>query len=151
MPAMPCEDTMKKQWGFTLIELMIVVAIIAILAAIAIGQYKDYTIRTQVAEGASLAGGSKTAVTEYYNNFGRFGSANASFGLPSATSIKGIYVTQVDASNGRVVATFGNDANAQIQGATLTFSAVDNAGSMAWTCNPSGQLKPVWVPSACRD
>src|SRR3569833_2347449 len=73
--------TMKKlQKGFTLIELMIVVAIIAILAAIAISQYQDYVIRSQVSEGSSLADGTKTAVAEFVNNYGRFAADNASYG-----------------------------------------------------------------------
>src|SRR6476619_6575003 len=74
--------TMKKlQKGFTLIELMIVVAIIAILAAIAISQYQDYVIRSQVSEGSSLADGTKTAVAEFYNNFGTYSGTQASYGL----------------------------------------------------------------------
>ncbi len=76
---------MKMQKGFTLIELMIVVAIIAILAAIAISQYQDYVIRSQVSEGSSLADGVKTAVGEFFNNYGRFpnasGAQNVSLGL----------------------------------------------------------------------
>lgn len=142
---------MKAHHGFTLIELMIVVAIIAILAAIAISQYQDYVIRSQVAEGSSLVTGSKTAVTEYYNNTGKFASDNSSYGLPAPGSIAGKYVTRVDASNGRIVATFGNDANAAIKNATLTFSALPEENSMAWICNPSQQLKNVWVPAVCRD
>ena len=77
---------MKNQKGFTLIELMIVVAIIAILAAIAISQYQDYVIRSQVSEGSSLADGMKTAVAEFYNNTGRFPVDNASAGLASGHS-----------------------------------------------------------------
>ena len=93
---------MKKQQGFTLIELMIVVAIIAILAAIAISQYQDYVIRSQVSEGSSLADGTKTAVAEFYNNYGRFAADNASYGLSPPASIAGKYVTQVDAGNGPI-------------------------------------------------
>ena len=91
---------MKMQKGFTLIELMIVVAIIAILAAIAISQYQDYVIRSQVSEGSSLADGVKTALGEFVNNYDRFpntgGSAmNGSLGLAQPESIVGSYVGSV--------------------------------------------------------
>jgi len=97
------------QKGFTLIELMIVVAIIAILAAIAIPAYQDYLIRSQVSEGAVLSDGAKTAMGEFYSNTGRFPPANASAGLAKNTSILGKYVTQVDvgAQAGQIRATFG--------------------------------------------
>ena len=93
----------QVQKGFTLIELMIVVAIIGILAAVAIPAYQDYTIRSQVSEGLSLGAGAKTAVAEFYNQTGSFPSTNASAGLATATSITGSYVTGVDASGGVTV------------------------------------------------
>ena len=77
----------KIQKGFTLIELMIVVAIIAILAAIAIPAYQDYVIRSQVSEGMSLLDGSKTAVAEFYSNRGHFPTNNESAGLAPKASI----------------------------------------------------------------
>src|SRR6201991_436803 len=88
------------QKGFTLIELMIVVAIIAILAAIAIPAYQDYTIRSQVSEGLSLADGAKTAVAEYYTNKGTYPGTNGSAGLAAAASIGGNYVAQVGLATG---------------------------------------------------
>src|SRR6476661_11112717 len=101
---------MKKQAaGFTLIELMIVVAIIAILAAIAISQYQDYVIRSQVSEGSSLADGTKTAVAEFYNNFGTYSGTQASYGLAAPASITGKYVASVsvtNGANGRITTTF---------------------------------------------
>jgi type IV pilus assembly protein PilA len=145
---------MKVQKGFTLIELMIVVAIIAILAAIAISQYQDYVIRSQVSEGSSLADGMKTAVAEFYNNTGRFPGSNASAGLSVSTSIVGNYVSQVDAAGGAIVATYSSTAprksNTAINGQTLTFSPVTSAGSITWECNKSAGMQDKWVPQICR-
>ncbi len=84
---------MKQQKGFTLIELMIVIAIIGILAAIAIPAYQDYTVRSKVSEGLNLAGAAKLAVSETYDTKGYFpATTNTSYGLPRAASIAGNYV-----------------------------------------------------------
>jgi type IV pilus assembly protein PilA len=96
------ERSMKKiQQGFTLIELMIVVAIIGILAAIAIPQYQDYTVRTRVSEAAVLADGAKTAVAEFYNTNSHWPPNNASAGLSASTSIIGKYVSGVSVAGDR--------------------------------------------------
>jgi type IV pilus assembly protein PilA len=147
---------MKKQQGFTLIELMIVVAIIAILAAIAISQYQDYVIRSQVSEGSSLADGTKTAVAEFVNNYGIFASDNASYGLAVPGEISGKYVTQVDAgagvAPGVIDVTFGNQAHSAISGLHLAFSPITHAGSIEWSCNgPGTTIDNKYRPTPCRD
>ena len=139
---------MQKQSGFTLIELMIVVAIIGILAAIAIPAYQDYTIRAQVSEALSLADGAKTAVAEYYTNYGTMPSDNAAAGLATNTDINGKYVTQVTVSNGLITATLGNDVNAKVDGNTVDLSPVTAVGSIKWVCKSNADNK--YVPSACR-
>ena len=141
----------KMQKGFTLIELMIVVAIIAILAAIAIPAYQDYLIRSQVSEGASLAAGAKTALAEYKANTGNWPSNNSAAGLAAANEIKGEYVDSVDVSTtqGRITASFGSGANKAIANQTLVFSAVSHVGSIQWTCTHSG-VDNKYLPSSCR-
>jgi type IV pilus assembly protein PilA len=142
----------KLQKGFTLIELMIVVAIIAILAAIAISQYQDYVIRSQVSEGSSLADGVKTALGEFVNNRGVFPDSNGSAGLATNVSIKGQYVDQVDiavAGTGIIQTNFdGDKANKKVAGKYLQFSAVRNSGSIEWHCI-SDSLPQKWCPSSC--
>jgi type IV pilus assembly protein PilA len=137
------------QKGFTLIELMIVVAIIAILAAIAIPAYQDYLIRTQVSEGAVLTDGAKTAFAEFYSNKGTMPSNNQSAGLASANSISGKYVHDVAVAASVITATFGNEANTKIAGKTFILSPIVNDGSIAWSCTQSN-VDPKYLPTSCR-
>ncbi len=139
---------MKKQQGFTLIELMIVVAIIGILAAIAIPAYQDYTIRAQVSEGLNLAGGSKVAVTEFYQDTGGFPADNAEAGVEAAGNINGKYTTQVLIAGAAITVTYGGDANTNLAGGTLTLTATDNVGAVEWACTASFANK--WLPASCR-
>ena len=147
---------MKKSQGFTLIELMIVVAIIAILAAIAIPAYQDYLIRSQVSEGASLADGSKTAVAEFLADAGYYPPTNVSAGLALAADIKGSYVKSVNAAGGVIRVTYSDatpqEANAAITGKVLVFSPISNAGSIQWTCNAAAGTTVLakYLPNVCR-
>lgn len=142
---------MSKQKGFTLIELMIVVAIIGILAAIAIPAYQDYTIRAQVSEGLNLTAACKAGVTETYMDSGAFPSSNLLAGIEAPANISGKYTTLVTVSGaGLCGATYGNDANARIAGAVLTMTPTDNAGSVSWACSGDATLVAKWLPAACR-
>jgi type IV pilus assembly protein PilA len=146
---------MKKQQGFTLIELMIVVAIIGILAAIAIPAYQDYTIRAQVSEGLSLSSGGKAAVAEFFQDSGVWPANNSEAGLAVSTTIIGKYVSDVTVTaaggNGVITVLYaGPDANAALGAASLTLTASDNGGSIGWDCAGATGMLDKWLPSACR-
>ncbi|EPI6285003.1 pilin, partial [Neisseria gonorrhoeae] len=123
-------NTLQK--GFTLIELMIVIAIVGILAAVALPAYQDYTARAQVSEAILLAEGQKSAVTEYYLNHGTWPENNDSAGVASPPSnIKGKYVESVTVENGVVTAKMlSSGVNKEIQGKKLSLWAKREAGSV---------------------
>lgn len=155
------------QKGFTLIELMIVVAIIGILAAIAIPAYQDYTIRSQVTEGLNLASDVKAGVAEIFAQTGTFtGIDSGTQGLPEDTDKAGKYVTGVAVADGVITITFGNDANTNIDGDTLALTPGTNANDdVVWQCGDfvmSGAglsmqaagtttVLDKYLPSSCRD
>ncbi len=143
---------MKKQQGFTLIELMIVVAIIGILAAIAIPAYQDYTIRAQVSEGLNLSGGAKAAVTEFFQDRGSMPGTNTIAGLALAASIQGKYVSLVTVVNGVITVTYGNSAHTVIAAKTLALTPnTVTVGSVQWTCaTAGGGIANKHLPAACR-
>lgn len=126
----------KLQQGFTLIELMIVVAIIGILAAIAIPAYQDYTIRAQVSEGMNLAAAAKAAVAESFLNRGTPPANRTVAGMTdTATDTSGKYVSSVGIGTGTITVTYGNEANAQIANKTLTLTPYESADlSVVWRC-----------------
>lgn len=146
----------KTQQGFTLIELMIVVAIIGILAAIAIPAYQDYTIRAQVSEGMSLTSGVRTAVSEYFQATGEWPADNATAGVATSTNITGNYIEEVvvttAASEGVITATFSTGANPTIAGQTFTLTGDGSSGgSVSWSCGEgANDVAAQYLPASCR-
>ena len=145
---------LNKQRGFTLIELMIVIAIIAILAAIALPAYQDYLIRAQVSEAAVLLDGTKTSTTEYYENLGVFPPTNLSAGLATAASINGTYVASVTTLSGVTTAVMNaTKANVAIQNDALVLSAITTTGggSVTYKCKTgSPAIADRYLPTSCR-
>ncbi|HEZ6009562.1 TPA: pilin [Neisseria meningitidis] len=126
-------NTLQK--GFTLIELMIVIAIVGILAAVALPAYQDYTARAQVSEAILLAEGQKSAVTEYYLNHGEWPANNSSAGVATSSKIKGKYVKEVEVKNGVVTATMASsNVNKEIKDKKLSLWAKRQDGSVKWFC-----------------
>ncbi|HFB1770418.1 TPA: pilin, partial [Neisseria gonorrhoeae] len=126
-------NTLQK--GFTLIELMIVIAIVGILAAVALPAYQDYTARAQVSEAILLAEGQKSAVTEYYLNHGKWPENNGNAGVASSSSIKGKYVKEVKVENGVVTATMNSsNVNKEIKDKRLSLWGRRENGSVKWFC-----------------
>jgi|TARA_R110000868_G_scaffold345357_1_gene606451 type IV pilus assembly protein PilA len=141
------EKMKKVQQGFTLIELMIVVAIIGILAAVAIPAYQDYTVRAQVTEGLSLASAAKTAVSEFFATNGSLPASNAEAGIASSQSISGNHVDYVEiGSTGSIVVTFSATA---ISTRTIVLTPSTLGGRVSWDCE-GGNLEPKYRPSSCR-
>ncbi len=140
----------ESQTGFTLVELMIVVAIIGVLAAIAIPAYQDYTIRAQVSEGLQLAATAKNAISTYYADRGAWPADNAEAGIAAMNEIVGAYVDQVAVQNNVIAIRYGNDAHAVISGQGVTLTATNNDGSVLWICAAAGAIEDKHLPSACR-
>jgi len=166
--------------GFTLAELMVVVGIIGILAAVALPAYQDYTIRSRLAEGLALTEPARLAVKEYYDRWGVLPADNARAGLPQAGDIRGRYVQSISVANGVITVEFNRDL---IPGSGKSTKAAANAiylrpginreaptGPLAWRCGSGGDAKaskgspfdfpvvpqdraiePKYRPGSCRD
>ena len=146
------DQVKRAQSGFTLIELMIVVAIIGIMLSLAISQYSAYLVRAQVSESLSLMAAMKTTAGEYYNQTGSYPANNSVAGLTAPATIVGNYITEVDINGtpSNIRATFGHNANIVISGHQIRLSAIiSGQGIVRYQCK-APTIDAQYLPSVCR-
>ena len=144
----------QAQKGFTLIELMITVAIVGILAAVALPAYQDYTIRAQASEGLALASGAKVVVAEHFAINGVLPEDNADAGYGGAVGkyVSGVAIGGAEAEDaGKITATFGGDSNTKLKDGTISLAPVEDpngSGVLMWSCT-SNSIESKYLPSSC--
>jgi len=141
---------MKKQQGFTLIELMIVVAIIGILAAVALPAYQDYTIRAKVSEAIGFAAAAKTAVSEHVISKDKWPSTNESAGLADAGDINSAVVAELEVALNVITVTLSSNGLGGANGGTFTLTGSTTGNKVSWVCAPDS-IDAKYLPSSCRN
>ena len=137
-----------KNKGFTIIELMIAVAIIGVLAAIAIPAYQNYIIRAKVSESLTFASQAKTAVAEFYQSQGSLPTSNPQAGL--ATSITGTNVSQVTVGTGGAITVTASIAGVPTASSNIVFTPTTTSSGITWSCTGGGNLDNQYRPSNCK-
>lgn len=140
----------NKQKGFTLIELMIVVAIIGIMAVVAVPVYANYMVRGQISEGLNLSSVAQVAVSEYYLEYGEWPQDNTTAGLANEQDFSGLYTEGVSVSNNIIEITYSIRANAAIASEKVMLIGQDFDGNIKWACQSSGVIESEHLPAACR-
>ncbi len=143
-------DMNKNQQGYTLIELMIVLAVVGILASIAIPAYQDYTIRAQISEGIVLAAGARAALQDYFYDSGDWPNNNVKAGIANQNDIEGKYVKSVRVKDNEIIIMYGHDAHNIIFNKKITMTAQEIFGVIRWVCASSGAIPERHLPHGCR-
>jgi type IV pilus assembly protein PilA len=138
------------QKGFSLVEVLIVIAVIGLLTSLAIPAYQSYLVRAQVAEGLALAAPLKNAIATFYNNNGAFPADNIDASVEAAADYSGKYVDSISVTGAAVEIRYGNDASAMINGQTVRLAATIHDGSVEWSCTSGGFIQEYYLPAACR-
>jgi prepilin-type N-terminal cleavage/methylation domain len=143
---------MRRQQGFTLIELMIVVAIVGILAVVAIPAYQDYATRAKVSEAISMASQVKASVSEAYISDGQLPATNADAGLPEKTSFSSTYVSSIEVLTGKIKVELQNTGISGFDdgSGSLEFNPDTTNQNLTWNCKVSSATLNPYVPSDCR-
>jgi len=130
---------------------LFLVAVVGVIAGISIPAYNDYTVRAQVSEGLSLAGGAKVAVTEYHQEHQFFPVDNVTAGLPDPQQLSGAYTESITVDDGEIVVRYGNQAHEILDGQELQLMPViGDGGAINWSCSARTEIAAKHLPAACR-